>query len=205
MAGSLRDRQKQVARELILQAAADEIVERGLEELSLQEVADRAGVSKRTLYNYFDTRETLLVELGRWSDELTLEMGGFLDPEGLDTLPDMIPAVWRTWAAQGTVHEAVLKIMAASSGSGMSVGRQKRRQAIARAVGQIRPELDPEQREELAALFHALVSAPVYQRLTTEDGLEVETASGLVAWAVSVLRDAITDDKTPYPQADSTN
>jgi AcrR family transcriptional regulator len=197
VAGSLRDRQKQVARELILQAAADEIVERGLEELSLKEVASRAGVSKRTLYNYFDTRETLLAELGRWSDELTLEMGGFLVPEGLDTLPGMIPAVWRTWAAQGTIHEAALKIAVASSESGRSVGRRKRQQAIARGVEQIRPGLDPEQRDELAALFHALVSAPIYRRLTKEDGLEVGTAADLVAWAVSVLRDAIAGGDAP--------
>lgn len=202
MAGSLRDSQRRVARELILRAAADEIVERGLEALSLQEVASRAGVSKRTLYNYFDTRETLLTELGRWSDELTLEMGGFLVPDGLDTLPGMIPAVWGTWAAQGTIHEAVLMIAAASSGSEMSADRRERRQAIARAIEEVRPGLDPGHLDELAALFHALPSAPVYRRLTTDDGLAVEPAAKLIAWAVTVLRDALAAGDTPYTAED---
>jgi hypothetical protein len=129
-------------------------------------------------------------------------LGGYLVPDGLDTLPDMIPVVWGTWAAQGTIHEAVLKIAAASSESDMPPDRRERRQAIAQAIEEVRPGLDPEQRDELAALFHALPSAPIYRRLTTDDALGVETAGKLVAWAVAVLRDAIAEGNTPYSVED---
>ena len=142
MVDSLRDKQKQVARELILQAAADLIVEVGLESLSIADVAVRAGVSKRTLYNYFDTRETLLQEIGRWSDERTLAMGGVLAPDGLDTLPEVIQAVWRTWAEQGTLYQAVGKIAAASNRTAVSGDRQKRRAALASAIEEVRPDLE---------------------------------------------------------------
>ncbi|MGB5757639.1 MAG: TetR/AcrR family transcriptional regulator [Acidimicrobiales bacterium] len=198
MVESLRDKQKQVARELIMQAAADLIVEAGLESLSLADVAARAGVSKRTLYNYFDSRETLLAAIGAWSDQLTIEMGGALAPEGLDTLPEVIQAVWRTWAAQGTIYQALLKIEAASSESGISEGRKKRRAAMAAAIDQIRPELGPDHSNELAAVFHAIGSAPVFERLTVQDGLSVDTAGSLVAWTMSVMRDALENGNDPY-------
>lgn len=198
MVESLRDKQKQVARELIMQAAADLIVEAGLESLSLADVAARAGVSKRTLYNYFDSRETLLAAIGAWSDQLTIEMGGALAPEGLDTLPEVIQAVWRTWAAQGTIYQALLKIEAASSESGISEGRRKRRAAMAAAIDQIRPELGPDASNELAAVFHAIGSAPVFERLTVQDGLSVDTAGSLVAWTMSVMRDALENGNDPY-------
>lgn len=194
----LRVKQKEVARELILQAAADEIVESSLEELSLQAVATRAGVSKRTLYNYFESRETLLASLVGWSDELTLEMGGYLVPETLDTMPEVVTAVWRTWDAQGTIYLAASMIDAASNETGISEGRQRRRDALADAVGLIRPDLNDQEKSEIGLLIHALGSAPVYRRLTAEDGLDIDAAGNLVGWAIRVLRDVLSEGDDPY-------
>jgi AcrR family transcriptional regulator len=95
VADTLREKQKRLTKELILGAAADEIVEKGLGQFSLQAVAERAGVSNKTLYNHFENRETLLGELGRWADELMLEQGGPVDlPDDLRTLAAVIPAAW---------------------------------------------------------------------------------------------------------------
>jgi AcrR family transcriptional regulator len=204
MTDTLRDRQKQVARELILQAAADEIVEGGLEQLSLQAVAERAGVSKRTLYNYFDSRETLLAAIGEWSDELTLEMGGYLVPTGLDELPMMVRAVWRTWSAQGAIYEAMLVIEAAANATGISEGRRARRAALAAAVGTIRPDLSAAACSDVAAVLHAVTSAPVYRRLTTEDGIDIDTATSVIAWALTALRDSLLRGDDPFPKEDTT-
>ena len=197
MVESLRRKQKQVARELMLRAAADLIVDAGLESLSLAQVAERAGVSKRTLYNYFDSREALLADLGRWSDELTLELGGYLRPEGLDSLPEMVPAVWRTWAAQGTVYQAVLKIAAAAGDDMVSDDRRQRRAALADAVARIRPDLPAATVDQLAAVFHAIASAPVFERLTTQDGLDVDTAGAIIGWVITLMRDALDNHDDP--------
>ncbi len=195
MPTTLRSRQKQVARELILQAAADEIVERGLEDLSLQAVADRAGVSKRTLYNYFDDRETLLAAIGTWSAELTAELGGSNVPGSLDALPETMRSTWRAWHEQGTVFEAVLRIDAAAT---VSEGRRVRRVALAAAVAQVRPDLTEEQSASLALILHVLPSSPTYKRLTVEDGLDLERATVLVTWALRTLTEAITQGKDPF-------
>ena len=187
---------------MILQAASDEIVEKGLEEVSLQAVADRAGVSKRTLYNYFDSREALLAGICDWSDQLTLEMGGYLIPGGLDVLPDMISAVWRTWKAQGSVYEATLRITAVSVEQGPSSARIARHAAIAKAIGDVGTHLTHDQCEALASMMHALSSPPVYSRLTTEDGLDVEVAAALVAWNVTLIRSALERGDDPFSNRD---
>ncbi len=196
---SLRSRQKELARSSILQAAADEIVEHGIEGVSLQGVADRAGVSKRTLYNYFDSREALFAALCEWSDELTLEQGGSLAPDGLDGFGEVMQNLWRSWHAQGSVFQAVVAIEAATyDGADVSDGRKRRREAFAAAVQAIRPDLDDADARRLGAALHALASAPVFSRFTVEDEFEVDEAAGLMSWVVDLMREALERGDDPF-------
>jgi AcrR family transcriptional regulator len=57
---SLREKQLDLTREAILEAFAAEVVEGGLDELSFRSVAERAGVSERTVFRHFPTREELI-------------------------------------------------------------------------------------------------------------------------------------------------
>jgi AcrR family transcriptional regulator len=50
------------ARKAILDAAAELLLEHGLETVSMDAVADRAGVSKATIYRWWPTKETLALE-----------------------------------------------------------------------------------------------------------------------------------------------
>lgn len=180
----------------MLRAAADIVVNQGLQSLTLVRVAEQAGVSKRTLYNYFDSRETLLSELCTWHDELTLELGGYLMPGRLEALPEMARAVWRTWAAEATVFQAVLKIQTASGDVGMSGDRLRRRAAIAAGIAEIRPDLPAGHVQKVAAVFHGLIGTPLYERLT-QDGLDVETAGALVEWVLSLMHEGLVRHKDP--------
>ena len=60
---SLRDRQRDLTRRLIVDALTQVILRDGISEFSMQSVADEAGCSLRTLYRYFPSREALLVGL----------------------------------------------------------------------------------------------------------------------------------------------
>ena len=68
---TLRDQHAAMARERILGAVAD-LLERGeAVELTVPAVARASGVSLRTIYRYYPTREQLLEAAGRWiGDEL---------------------------------------------------------------------------------------------------------------------------------------
>src|SRR5436309_9524426 len=70
---SLRAQQAEVTRERIVGAVAD-LLERGrLEELTVPAVAEASGVSLRTIYRYYTTREELLEAAGRWIGDEVLK------------------------------------------------------------------------------------------------------------------------------------
>lgn len=62
----IRDRKAAATREAILRALAEVVVTEGVAEMSVQQVADRAGVSHRTVYRHFPDRQALLDALGSW-------------------------------------------------------------------------------------------------------------------------------------------
>ena len=52
----------QLTRVRLLDAAVDVLAEVGADALTMQMVADRAGLALRTVYNHFATKEALVVE-----------------------------------------------------------------------------------------------------------------------------------------------
>lgn len=58
---SLRERRRQMLHDEIIQAAQDLMGEKGHILMSMDELAARVGISKPTLYSYFDTKDALIV------------------------------------------------------------------------------------------------------------------------------------------------
>src|SRR6266702_4703733 len=54
------NRYTEVTRKAIVEAAVDLLMERKSDGFSVQEVADRAGVTHRTVYRHFPPRQTLM-------------------------------------------------------------------------------------------------------------------------------------------------
>jgi AcrR family transcriptional regulator len=61
----LRDLKKQITRTSIANAALELAVERGLEQVTLDEIAEQAFVSPRTVSNYFSGKEEAIAAAGR--------------------------------------------------------------------------------------------------------------------------------------------
>lgn len=61
-AGGLRERKKQQTRQLIADAAATLFSEQGYEHVAVVDVAKVANVSEQTVYNYFPTKERLVLD-----------------------------------------------------------------------------------------------------------------------------------------------
>lgn len=62
-ANSLKERQREERAALILQAAYDQLLAKGYHEVSMDEIAARAGISKGALYLHFAGKEALVVAL----------------------------------------------------------------------------------------------------------------------------------------------
>ncbi len=61
--GSLRERKARLTRQALQDAALELVDEHSLEEVTVAQIAERAGVSTRTFFNYFPTKEDAIVSL----------------------------------------------------------------------------------------------------------------------------------------------
>lgn len=60
---SLKERQRQERVELILQAAEEVLLEKGYYEASMDEIANRVGIAKATIYTHFPGKEELVLAI----------------------------------------------------------------------------------------------------------------------------------------------
>lgn len=60
---SLREKQRQEREDLILQVAEEVLLEKGYHETSMEEIANRVGIAKGTLYLHFAKKEDLIYAL----------------------------------------------------------------------------------------------------------------------------------------------
>src|SRR5690606_36376086 len=64
MADGLRERKKHETRAALIRAALELCEQRGVDDVTVADIADAAGVSPRTFFNYFATREEAILGSG---------------------------------------------------------------------------------------------------------------------------------------------
>ncbi|MZD04632.1 TetR family transcriptional regulator [Streptomyces sp. SID5785] len=66
--GSWRERKKQATRAALVEAAVRLAAEHGVEHVTVDAISERAGVSPRTFFNYFESRDDVFVMVGAESN-----------------------------------------------------------------------------------------------------------------------------------------
>jgi len=154
----LRERKRRLTRQLISDAATTMFVTRGFDNVKVSEVAERVGVSEKTVYNYFPTKEALVLDMADESLEqlaralrergpgesltdavvraLKADMDGFVDSP--DELIQFVPRFAKMIDGTPALHAAWL-------------GLQDRLAKVARDELAAQAEVDPSDPEPTAA------------------------------------------------------
>src|SRR5271154_1690222 len=102
--GGLRERKKRFMRQQLSDTATEMFLERGFDAVRVAEIAEACGVSEKTVYNYFPTKESLLLD--RWDTTMASLRTSLADPTvtpvhaALQILTDELHGVTSWLAAQ---------------------------------------------------------------------------------------------------------
>jgi AcrR family transcriptional regulator len=199
---SLRARQAELTRELILRATAEAIAEDPLFGFSMQEVADRAGVSLRSLYRHYPSRKQLFEALYDWIST-RLEVPALLrSVTTLEDLPSVAaPLVARFESEAPLVRAGVLASLALGTQPATRAEWDKEIFALFRAE---MPNLDSEEARQAWAMVRLLFTSRVWLSLSERFGLDADSAAEAIEWAARVLLEDLkrrNDDRVATPKA----
>ncbi len=183
----LRAEQMEQTRRRILQALADVVADEAVDEVTVPVVAMRARVSLRTVYRHFPTKEALFDAFGEWAEEnLRLVLHSY--PETLEGVREMAPALYRMYDERAPLIRALLS----KRGQDIRARTRRRRfKTFEKALQELTRDLEPAERQRAVAVIYLLVSAPAWQAMRDQSGLDGSEAGRAAAWAVRVLTDEL--------------
>ena len=179
---SLRERQAAVVRDAILDAVADRLDHDDPDDIAMPQVAAEAGISLRTLYRYFPTREAMFDAVG---DHVVALLGLPRQIEGADDIAPMFLESARRGAQSPQLVRAMLWTRLGRRAR--SSHRRRRVDSITTALAEVTSHLPlAESRRREGAIVY-LSSLPAWITVSEECGLSAEDARLGIAWAIRTL------------------
>jgi AcrR family transcriptional regulator len=183
---SLRARQAELVRAAILDALVARLEREAPAELSVDELARDAGVSRRTLYRYFPNRAALLAAA---EERLVARLGLSIDIAG----PEAISAAFRAGSRRLEQHPGLARALRQTL-----VGRTlrpplraRRVAALVRALEPLTRHLDAAEARRVEAVVAYLHSANAWVMIGDESGLPGDEIRAAVTWAIETLLDDV--------------
>ena len=185
---------RQRTRRAILDAMVDVIMETDGIGFSVQAVADRAGVTHRTIYNHFPTREALCDAFSDYVDEL-LSNGAPEPTWSLASLPELVEGLYRALAVRDRHARAYVMLMI---GNRRPMSAWRRRSLMAeKLIAREQDAAIPLTPRQVTAVIRMFVSTMGWHLLTEQCGLSTDEAAAASAWATRSLLDAAIAGRTP--------
>lgn len=187
---NLRARQRALARTAIVEACAELVAERHQLDFTIREVADRAGVSLRTVYNHFETREDLLDAVGETFIEQMRTLGGMMigdveDYEGVLASIDVNHAVFEQ---MGGISEAFAQLP--MEDIGRDEARRERTEAITSLLAAAMSGVPEQDARVIGVTLRHLLSHRSWFWLTREYGLSTPQTTAVMDWCIRTLVEA---------------
>jgi AcrR family transcriptional regulator len=179
---SIRQAHKDLTRERILDAAIEVIGDEGETTLTIAAVAARAGITERTVYRHFETRDALVEAV--WPRmQAQVNSPGF--PKSARALVATPPKLFPAFDE----HEGLV-LASVYSPAGREVrqrSNKERQKAILGCVAEALPDMAPEALWRRAAIAQLIDSAYGWAVMKELWGLDGEEAGRAAAEAIAVL------------------
>jgi AcrR family transcriptional regulator len=188
---STRRREQAAATRARILGAGSELVHqsavRDWQGLTVRAVADRAGVSERTVYRHFANERTLRdAVMHRLEEEAGIDLSAL-------RLGGIAGVVRRTFE-----HLSAYPIpLRAPLDDTLQETDRRRRSALLEALAPYAATWDDAERELVAALFDVLWSNASYERLVADWHIEPTTAAAGSAWVAKLVAGAVEEGSRP--------
>ena len=182
-ATTLREQHAELTRELILRALAELLQNERAGEFSMADVARNAGVSLRTVYRHFPTREELLAAATDWIDARIF--GDVPFDETVDDLPKLFRYACEQWEQYPRLARAMALSQAGQSAR--SDRRGERLARIHRALTEVTNELPDEEKRKAVAVLGYLENVLAWVTMREATGLESGEVEEAIEWAMRTL------------------
>lgn len=194
-AEALRSRQTDLTKQVILEALADLVVEEGVHAFSVRDVAKRAGVSQRTVYNHFPNRRLLLDGLAEVIDQAFRDQD-LREPESLEDLDDSIAAAFEALGEMDRMVQAyVMLTIGARIQARVREERSSRVEEILRRDlgGHVEPAAVP----AVAGVIRLLFSSTAWYLLVHHHRVDADVGGRTVQWALDLIVEELLAGRGP--------
>lgn len=181
---TIREQQKALVRDAILGALGEHVAERGLFEFSVPEIAERAGVSHRTVYNHFPDRQELLEGFSAWVARRAAEAGATDEISSIHGVASQVQHNFEVFDRLGGLSEASARI---DPGTAPPSDRADRSARFRAAVEAELPDLPIRDQQALAGVLRVLGSVRTWYALTHELEVEQAAAGRVTGWVIATL------------------
>jgi len=175
-------------------AVAEILAGGGASDLSFPEVAERAGVSLRTVYRHFPNKEALAVGALQAGSERAFADHP-LDEQRLDSLEPFLRVLWTELMANRDL--VVAQHMSAAGRSLRAERLRDRRGIVDGAIRRDEPDLSAEDRDRLSAIASVLTSGSVLLDLVEGLEVSVDEAAALAAFTIEAVLDRVRREGGP--------
>jgi AcrR family transcriptional regulator len=186
MTNTLQARRTALAKEAILDALVAHLEAGDVDTVAMEDLAQEAGVSRRTLYRYFPTRADLIAAAGDWVRSNVLKIDPNISEGGI------AESFRKGTVRMQTRPNLARALLATESGRAVRGSfRSARAEAIRREVRTMAPELPRRDAENAAAVLTYLCSLQAWVSMQQESGLSPDRAQEAALWAIDVIQNEL--------------
>lgn len=178
---TIRERQRAVTKDAIRDAAIEVASETGFAAMTMDKVAEQAGVSPSTVYRYFADRDSLLAAIM----ERDYERIHVPTPSNANEIADVIERAMADFDTDRALNRAI--VVARVGQETTWTGRQERVEYLWELLQEVTDHLDPEEARRGKAVIAYLAGGLAWLTMADESGLDGVQAGQAASWAIRTL------------------